>query len=270
MISVSPLDVVPGNLITITGKNFYPDKGSSYLIIAGSYVSINSMTKTEIKAVIPEIASNYIPSDPGALDIQLITCTTAEPYHLTGHLKAPIVTSVTPTTITSPSQFVTITGDNFIPAPNQTNNEVSIGGYKAAVYSSTKTQIVVTIDFDPSVSLYLQSNLNVKVLNQSTSGPLTTIDFHGLWTQHSTPSIDPRLNVSFGLGSKGYAGLGYNNGLLKHFWEYDPATDSWIALPDFPGESRFNPVYFTALGKAYIGLGYNLDYPGGQKYYNDF
>lgn len=79
--------------------------------------------------------------------------------------------------------------------------------------------------------------------------------------------------VSFVLDNKAYIATGYTitkRGDLndyqcaKDMWQYDPQTEIWTQMPDFPGKERTEAVAFVANGKAYIGLGVN------NAYFNDF
>jgi N-acetylneuraminic acid mutarotase len=93
----------------------------------------------------------------------------------------------------------------------------------------------------------------------------------GFWTTLAPfPGELREKAVSFSAGGKGYVGTGYNKDstlhYLKDFWEYDPATDQWKQLKDFPGPARANAVGFSDPQSryGYIGTGFN------GLYYNDF
>lgn len=80
------------------------------------------------------------------------------------------------------------------------------------------------------------------------------------WTQlPNFPGLNRENAVSFSVNGKGYVGLGnqINNMVsdLNDFWEFDPATNTWIQLSDFPGGSRRAATAFTIDNKAYVGLG---------------
>lgn len=85
------------------------------------------------------------------------------------------------------------------------------------------------------------------------------------WTQVAEFPGEPRCGaVSFSLNNKGYVGLGYtkdpNKTLItkkdfKDFWEYNPITDNWTQLSDFPGKIREGSVCYTVNNIGYLGLG---------------
>lgn len=82
------------------------------------------------------------------------------------------------------------------------------------------------------------------------------------WTRLNDFPGAPRQDaIGFSMNGKGYVGLGYRYDLGKGYtyytdmWEYDPETDEWDRLPDFPGEGRTSPIGFGIEGGLYIGLG---------------
>lgn len=80
------------------------------------------------------------------------------------------------------------------------------------------------------------------------------------WIQKADFGGVARSNaVGFNIGSKGYIGCGLRNynptTYYKDFWEYDPATNTWIQKADFAGTARTDAVGFSIGGKGYIGTG---------------
>jgi N-acetylneuraminic acid mutarotase len=82
------------------------------------------------------------------------------------------------------------------------------------------------------------------------------------WSQlNDFPGAPRRGSIGFSMNGKGYAGLGYkdigsyNKGYFKDFWEYDPLTDEWTRLPDFPGDGRGTAIGFGVDGCCYVGMG---------------
>lgn len=68
--------------------------------------------------------------------------------------------------------------------------------------------------------------------------------------------------VGFAINGKGYVALGRyskNNIQLNDCWEYDPATDLWSEKAQFPGKPRVNAAAAVLNGKAYVGLGFDLN-----------
>ena len=67
--------------------------------------------------------------------------------------------------------------------------------------------------------------------------------------------------TAFSIDGKGYIGLGSNDKqsgaaeFYKDFWRYDPATNQWETIAEFPGRDRKNGISFVVDGKAYVGAG---------------
>ncbi len=101
-----------------------------------------------------------------------------------------------------------------------------------------------------------------------------------LWYQRTSfPRTGGISNgIGFSIGSKGYVGLGMATGSAmgtqygpqNDFYEYNPSTNSWTRLNDFPGAPRYCDVGFSLNGKGYVGLGYTFAYPNPTIYYKDF
>ncbi|MCT4623348.1 MAG: T9SS type A sorting domain-containing protein, partial [Schleiferiaceae bacterium] len=63
--------------------------------------------------------------------------------------------------------------------------------------------------------------------------------------------------VTFSINGIGYAVTGTNrfNQPTDDFFSYDPSTDSWSTLTNFPGKARSFSIGTVVNGKAYIGFG---------------
>ena len=57
---------------------------------------------------------------------------------------------------------------------------------------------------------------------------------------------------------------------LADFWEYDPATDTWVQLPDFPGGGRYAAAGFGLGTKGYVGTGLNMVAADNFLWFKDF
>jgi N-acetylneuraminic acid mutarotase len=81
--------------------------------------------------------------------------------------------------------------------------------------------------------------------------------------------------VSFTIGDKIYVGAGYSASqgfadVSRDFYEYDPATNKWKQIAEFPGSSRANAIVFVLGGKAYVGLGTNYNRQNRGDLFADF
>ena len=101
----------------------------------------------------------------------------------------------------------------------------------------------------------------------------SSTDFHKYdpstdsWTTINDVGIDsvngprPRMeSTGFELNGKGYVITGVNissGDNYKDFWEYDPTTNEWTELEEFPGTARRYMSATTLNGFAYVGLGTN-------------
>jgi N-acetylneuraminic acid mutarotase len=72
--------------------------------------------------------------------------------------------------------------------------------------------------------------------------------------------------TSFGIGDIGYFGLGKDaDTYFTDFWKYDPNSNTWTQLSDFPGTPRAFNFSVNTESKGYMGLGYD-----GTNDLNDF
>jgi N-acetylneuraminic acid mutarotase len=84
------------------------------------------------------------------------------------------------------------------------------------------------------------------------------------WVQKQSlpsPNLGRNHPVAFALENKGYMLTGGNYALFNYFSDfhsYDPITDTWTQLPDFPGGARSFAVGLAAGGKGYVGFGDNV------------
>lgn len=69
-----------------------------------------------------------------------------------------------------------------------------------------------------------------------------------------------RVAAGFSIGDYGYVGTGRDDstptGVLHNdFWKYDPVTNTWIQITDYPAGNRESVIAFSIDGFAYVGLG---------------
>jgi N-acetylneuraminic acid mutarotase len=77
------------------------------------------------------------------------------------------------------------------------------------------------------------------------------------WVQKSDAPVGRHHPISFSLNGKGYAITGtlITGQPTDEVYEYDPVTDSWSTLGDFPGVARSFGIGTVSNGKAYLGFG---------------
>ena len=77
------------------------------------------------------------------------------------------------------------------------------------------------------------------------------------WSQKASFPAGARLwPVGFGIGSKGYAGLGTgSNGDMTDLWAFDPVLNTWTQMSSFPGGAREELIGLSIGNKGYVGLG---------------
>jgi len=112
------------------------------------------------------------------------------------------------------------------------------------------------------------------------SGPSDLNDFWeynpatDTWTQLGNFGGGNRtVAIGFGIDSLGYMGLGISDTaqtepFKRDFWQYNPASDSWMQLGDFAGGDRSNATGFSLAGSGYVGFGNGP--PNPVYCYNDF
>lgn len=91
------------------------------------------------------------------------------------------------------------------------------------------------------------------------------------WSQRANFPGDARLfGFSFASNGAGYVGAGANyaggtSTLLSDCWKYDPLTDAWSQVADYPGGGQIGLAFLTLNGDGYVGIGDN-----GNAFHNDF
>jgi len=79
------------------------------------------------------------------------------------------------------------------------------------------------------------------------------------WKQKSDIPVPSYFLSSFVIADKAYVGLGsidFENSIyLSTFFKYDPGSDQWDMLSQFPGGGRYASTAFSINGKGYICFG---------------
>ena len=81
----------------------------------------------------------------------------------------------------------------------------------------------------------------------------------GQWTTKASVIGDPKNHpVTFSLDGKAYSVSGYNTSkqrIYRDAYQYDPQSDVWTKLKDFPGPARGFAAGAAFNGKGYMGFG---------------
>ena len=77
------------------------------------------------------------------------------------------------------------------------------------------------------------------------------------WVQRANTPVTRHHPISFSLNGKGYAATGTspNGSPTNSVFDYDPSTNTWGTLPNFPGAARSFGIGAVTNGLAYIGFG---------------
>ncbi|MDX2361001.1 MAG: T9SS type A sorting domain-containing protein [Crocinitomicaceae bacterium] len=75
------------------------------------------------------------------------------------------------------------------------------------------------------------------------------------WTQKTNYPDNVSGATSFSIGNKGYIGMGWNPVQTIEFQEYDPLTNLWSPIANFPGTFAGHAVGFNINGLGYLGTG---------------
>jgi N-acetylneuraminic acid mutarotase len=87
---------------------------------------------------------------------------------------------------------------------------------------------------------------------------LTGFSYAQTWVSKTGMGNNTRHHpVTWTLNGFGYAATGTNpsNNPTSDFEQYNPTTDSWVSLPDFPGPARSFSIGGVYNGEAYLGFG---------------
>ncbi|WP_299461311.1 IPT/TIG domain-containing protein [uncultured Microscilla sp.] len=168
---------------------------------------------------------------------------------------SPTITEFTPTEA-GQGDTVTIKGTNF----NATTAETSIKfGTTAAttILSVSETEIKVVV---PSGVTEGANKITATIKGLAAASTPDFTYLGGLWTQKKDFGGSAReFAISFGIGTKGYIGLGRTDQqfdkALSDLWEYDAANDTWTQKASYPGGKRTAPVVFVIDDIAFVGLG---------------
>ncbi|MDN4165877.1 hypothetical protein QWY31_10200 [Cytophagales bacterium LB-30] len=181
--------------------------------------------------------------------------------------KSPVIDSAYYEILNKDLVKVTVIGKHFNPILE--NN--TLDGFAAIEGNSNRLSFEMY--FDRLISNYYESQSIQRSYSLYTSTPsqLRTsfsfqVSWKSLWTKKGNfPGNVSDNQFSFSIDGKIY----YASGDEKmNLWEYNPITDNWSMIGEFPGGPRYGAVTFVINNEAYIGLG-ALGY-WNKVFYTDF
>lgn len=87
-----------------------------------------------------------------------------------------------------------------------------------------------------------------------------TLNGQPSWTQKANYPDNVGSAVGFTIGSLGYLGSGWNPYATQDFWSYNPNSNQWSKIADFPVVNFLTPFAITINGEGYVGTGYDDKY----------
>jgi hypothetical protein len=254
--SVSREYVIKGELFYITGKYFSNDYSNNKVVVKVDNVSANivSATFNRIEVQMPELKTK------GKVKISVNVLGKDAEGMLEIDNYWPEIYSVTPEAI-SPTDEISIKGkfrssykDVIYPVQNDFST------YKIVKY--TDDEIIIRpgdyMNCDSTYCIYF-SLINPYFHECFNSG--YKVKHKGNWQGLNKAPF--KLDADYRYYGLSCNGKGYViefNMLDKPtlFWKYDPQTDSWTKLPQFPGVYRIDPVFTECKGFIYCGLGFDF------------
>ena len=142
------------------------------------------------------------------------------------------------------------------------SNIVVVSPSVNTIYTVSGTTGTCSIDVPISTSVNPSPNAAIAASGPTLGcGSLNLINASNAnsWTQMTGITGVRTYPIAFSIGSKAYAGLGYNGNTALYyndFWEYDPGTGAWTQKANYGGGSRMQAVAFAIGTKGYVGSGY--------------
>jgi hypothetical protein len=228
-----------------------PTTPSTIPITPSKPIEVTSVQKTDLKTgSILEIVGKNFSTNPadniitinGVKALDVITISNI----LTTKLQATI-----PYQATSGDLVLTASGKRFELGSITIKQFIPKNGWEVAPSFTGISGFTKLFSFENKVFYWGSTNFDSKY---------SLYEFNGIqWNKKNDLPFDIYgLPAFFSVNGKGYLlpNVTKINGVLsKSVWEYDPSTDKWTELVNFPGASRTGGIVFTMNNKAYYGLG---------------
>ena len=206
--------------------------------------TVTEKTRTYYKVIVPD----RLNSNPVTIRIQ-----SGKPYYFSQEfeLKQPVISDITPREAKDGQYYYHFRSE--LQPRTFIFNILTIGGFPSEVISSTSTEITARVLVSLSAGTY---DVTVSTLGHVVESPVTLKVNSPCMRSFDFPG-GPRTAIAcFALSGKGYAGTGLRpDGVeASDFWEYDPSTDQWKRIADFPTPIRY-ATGFEGEGMAFMANG---------------
>jgi len=237
---IIPEEIVLGDTIEILGKYFGYREGLNSVTINDLPLNVLDTDSTKITLIVPVI------SEP--INIKLSNSVGQFDENNSLKILPPAISS-----ISKSSGFIgdelSISGSHF--GCIQSGINVYFNGNEATITASTTNEITVNVPLGvydsrfPDISVVLASKADT-VFDQ--------FEILDSWIRKADiPSAQSRYgSVGFAIGDYGYVGLGNED---QSFWKYDPESNTWSKIADFPGSKRYFASVFVIDDFAFVGGG---------------
>jgi hypothetical protein len=192
-------------------------------------------------------------------------------------LNQPVISSLSAEKVYN-FQILTITGSGFNPLSSGNKIELinsSNRRYTFSPISSSSNTLQIRILNPETSGVGLPSGRYTLSVRTCEAGSLyaNSILVADTWRKLANFTAGDRYKgVGFSINGFGYAGLGtkISNQVQKDLWKFDPATESWTRMTDFPGTPRLLPYTFVNSNYGFVGGGVNIDNFSSNYTFNDF
>lgn len=248
----SPEEGFDGTLVTLVGKYFSQISSNNKVYVSNNQAVVVYSSNDTIIFKTPSIA--YFGDAEISVQAGSSNMVTAQKkFRIIG----PAIDSLSKAFGYS-GENLTIWGKNF--TRNGTKTSVSFGTYKAEIisYSDTRIDLTIPVPFYNYSDLLIDKTTPIQVVN----GPKVVL-FNGFaikrsWEKKNAPPFRAGwLEKCVSYNGKGYF-LDIN---YKKLYEYNPDSDNWSQISDYPGE-RSESNHFVVFGGKLFKMGGYLSITG--------
>ncbi len=220
--SFSPHTGTFHDIIEINGKNFNPLKENSNVYLENQQLIIESASPDLLRVKIP--STNQVVQGKLKITCGNMNALSEDVFTMETHN----IDNISPLEGTRLDQ-ITIHGQGF--SPDYNTNKVFIGEKNAEIVYASKTEIKAEI---PNGLEHGMQTIRVKILNHQEEASQQFMLYEP-YTRLNNPVFGPRRGAfTFQINNTAYVGGGMKNQSQRDFYEYIPATDSWIPRADVP------------------------------------